>query len=241
MLETYSDFSLYLEKLCSSLNISLTSEMLGRFYEYYHLLIERNKSVNLTAITDPRDVCLKHFFDSLSITAFYDFSRTESIIDIGSGGGFPGIPLKIFFPEKKIVLIDSLNKRVSFLNDTVRDLDLENIYAIHGRAEDLGHDKKFREQFDLAVSRAVSNLSTLSEYCLPFVKIGGSFVAYKSLELDNELDSSSNAIKSLGGKLKKPLYFDLDDYHRSFAIIEKIDATSTKYPRKAGTPLKKPL
>jgi len=241
MIETISDFSAYLDKLCSNLNISLTSEMLDLFYEYYNLLIEKNKSVNLTAITKPEDVCLKHFFDSLSLTAFYDFTNTESIIDVGSGGGFPGIPLKIFFPEKKIVLIDSLNKRVSFLNDTIRQLDLKNIIAVHGRAEDLGHDKNYREQFDLAVSRAVSNLSTLSEYCLPFVKVGGSFVAYKSLELDNELDSSFNAIKSLGGILKKPIYFDLDDYHRSFALIKKIESTSLKYPRKAGTPLKKPL
>ncbi len=237
------EFIEYLNQLLKRFDLTITDIQANKFYDYYNLLVETNKVMNLTNITEPHDVCLKHFVDSLSIIKYFDMSNIESIIDVGTGAGFPGIPLKIFFPEKKILLLDSLNKRIKFLNNVIDTLGLENIDTLHSRAEDGAHNKLYREKFDLCVSRAVANLSTLSEYCLPFVRKDGYFVSYKSVELENETLSAKNALKILGGSDAECVYFDLDDldYHRSFAIIHKENVTKKKYPRKAGTPSKEPL
>ena len=238
-----NEFISYLNSLLEKFDISLTENQEYQFYVYYNMLVEKNKVMNLTNITEPKDVALKHFADSISLIHYFDFSKIESIIDVGTGAGFPGIPLKIMFPEKKILLLDSLNKRIKFLNEVIDSLCLENIETIHSRAEDAAHNKLYSEKFDLCVSRAVANLSTLSEYCLPFVRKNGYFVSYKSVELTNEAVSAENALKILGGSKPECIYFDLDDYdyHRSFAIIHKLDNTKMKYPRKAGTPSKEPL
>jgi 16S rRNA (guanine527-N7)-methyltransferase len=238
-----NEFISYLNSLLEKFDISLTENQEYQFYVYYNMLVEKNKVMNLTNITEPKDVALKHFADSISLIHYFDFSKIESIIDVGTGAGFPGIPLKIMFPEKKILLLDSLNKRIKFLNEVIDSLCLENIETVHSRAEDAAHNKLYREKFDLCVSRAVANLSTLSEYCLPFVRKNGYFVSYKSVELINEAVSAENALKILGGSKPECIYFDLDDYdyHRSFAIIHKLDNTKKKYPRKAGTPSKEPL
>lgn len=199
--------------------------------------------MNLTAITEYEEVVEKHFIDSLSIINAMDFSEIFNIIDIGTGAGFPGIPLKIAFPDINITLLDSLNKRVKFLNEVIEQLGLNNINAIHGRAEDYAKQKEYREQYDLCVSRAVANLSTLSEYCLPYVKINGLFIPYKSGDIDVELEKSEHAVSILGGVVSDVIRFQLPgtDIGRSFVKIKKIKSTGKKYPRKAGLPSKEPL
>lgn len=199
--------------------------------------------MNLTAITEYEEVVEKHFIDSLSIINAVDFSEIFNIIDIGTGAGFPGIPLKIAFPDINITLLDSLNKRVKFLNEVIEQLGLNNINAIHGRAEDYAKQKEYREQYDLCVSRAVANLSTLSEYCLPYVKINGLFIPYKSGDIDVELEKSEHAVSILGGVVSDVIRFQLPgtDIGRSFVKIKKIKSTGKKYPRKAGLPSKEPL
>lgn len=243
MINSKNEFIEYLESLLSRFEIEITSEQADQFYEYFNLLVETNKVMNLTNIVEPEDVALKHFVDSISLAHYFDMSKIDSIIDVGTGAGFPGIPLKIFYPDKKVLLLDSLNKRIKFLNNVIDALHLDNIETIHSRAEDAAHNKLYREKFDLCVSRAVANLSTLSEYCLPFVKKDGYFVSYKSVELEKEAISAENALKTLGGSKPECVYFDLNDldYHRSFAIIHKDDFTKKKYPRKAGIPSKEPL
>ena len=183
--------------------ITLTERQREQFDRYYELLVERNKVMNLTGITDYDEVNLKHFTDSLTIVRLKDMSKISTLIDVGTGAGFPGIPIKIAFPHIEIVLLDSLNKRLKFLDDVIRELDLEEIRTLHGRAEDYAKKAEYMEKFDLCVSRAVANLSTLSEYCLPFVKKGGSFVSYKSGEADEEIKTSENAVNILGGKIEK--------------------------------------
>lgn len=238
-----NEFVSYLNNLLTRFDITLSERQENQFFDYYNMLVETNKVMNLTSITEPKEVALKHFADSVSLLHYFDFSKVESIIDIGTGAGFPGIPLKIMFPEKKILLLDSLNKRIKFLNNVIETLGLENIDTVHSRAEDAAHNKLYRESYDLCVSRAVANLSTLSEYCLPFVKKGGYFIPYKSVELENEAPAAKNALKILGGSEPECIYFDIEelDYHRSFAIINKLDSTKKKYPRKAGIPSKEPL
>ena len=228
-------------KQLQNINIELTNEQLDQFIRYYELLIEKNKVMNLTAITDFDEVIEKHFIDSLNLCRFIDLKADYSLIDVGTGAGFPGIPLKIVFPNLKITLADSLNKRILFLDDVIRQLQLENIDTVHGRAEDLAHNVEFREKYDLVVSRAVANLSTLCEYSLPFIKIGGRFVSYKSGECDDEITNAKSAIFLLGGKLNCVEKFELGDAGRACVIIDKINGTSKKYPRKAGLPSKKPL
>ncbi len=233
----------------SSLGIELTDVQLEQFNTFYELLIQWNEVMNLTAITDFDEVCKLHFVDSVSVNRYFDFSKSEySVIDIGTGAGFPGIPLKIVFPELNITLFDSLNKRINFLNEVIEKCDLNkqgSIQTLHGRAEDFASAKNgsLREYFDIAVSRAVANMSTLSEYCLPYVKVGGKFIAYKSEKASEELQKAKGAIHLLGGKLSSVDEFTLpdSDINRTICIVDKVEPTSKKYPRKAGTPSKQPL
>ena len=229
------------KKGLSDLNIDLTEKQIEQFLKYYEILVETNKVMNLTAITEFDEVIEKHFLDSLSLVRVFDLNRNVKILDLGTGAGFPGIPLKIAFPEIDIVLADSLNKRVKFLNEVVETLQLKQVETVHGRAEELAKNKKYREQFDLCTSRAVANLSSLSEYCIPFVKEGGRFISYKSGEIEEEVDQAKRAIHVLGGKLDRVYKFDLHEQKRSFVIIEKVKKTPAVYPRKAGTPTKEPL
>lgn len=226
----------------AQLNIDISNEQLDLFERYYELLISWNEKINLTAITDKQDVYIKHFADSISVLKYIDLAK-KSIIDIGTGGGFPGIPIKIMCPDSKILLLDSLAKRVGFLNEVISSLGLNDISAIHGRAEDIAFEDDHREKYDIAVSRAVANLSTLSEYCLPFVNINGVFISYKSGNIDDELSGADKAINVLGGKTGSVEKFILPgtDYDRSLVFINKVKKTEKKYPRKAGTPQKKPL
>lgn len=233
----FDNFIKELEKL----SITLSEQQLEQFRMYYEMLVEKNKVMNLTAITEWDEVLEKHFLDSVSLIRAVDVRQNLSVMDMGTGAGFPGIPLKIVFPSLEITLADSLNKRVLFLQEVIDALKLEGIQAVHGRAEDLARDKKYREQYDLCVSRAVANLSTLSEYCLPFVRIGGRFVSYKSGECEEEVASSKSAVFLLGGKTKEVVKFELGESGRSFIVIEKVKGTAKTYPRKAGTPSKKPL
>ena len=233
----------------SVLNLSLSEEQLNKFVLYYELLIEWNNKINLTAITDIDVVFKKHFIDSLSFIKAFNLSESLflknviSLIDVGTGAGFPGLVLKIAFPGLKITLLDSLSKRVNFLNDVIDRLDLNNITAVHSRAEDFAKLSDYREQFDFCVSRAVANLSTLSEYCIPFVKKDGYFVSYKSYKSDEELSSASKAIHILGGEVEREVDFYLpsSDIYRDLIVIKKVLSTPKKYPRKAGLPSKEPL
>lgn len=227
----------------SELGITLTSIQKQQFNQYYELLIEWNKVMNLTGITDYDEVNEKHFIDSISLVKAINLNKVKTVIDIGTGAGFPGIPLKIVFPHLKIILLDSLNKRINFLNHVIHQLGLTDITAIHGRAEDYAKQKQYREQFDLCVSRAVANLTTLSEYCIPYVKVGGMFIPYKSGEIDEEVQQSEKAIYLLGGKTEQIIKFQLpgSEISRSFTKIKKIKNTSGKYPRKAGLPAKEPI
>lgn len=233
----FDSFIKELEKI----SVQLTEEQLKQFRLYYELLVEKNKVMNLTGITEWDEVLEKHFLDSISLIRVCNLRQPLSVMDMGTGAGFPGIPLKIAFPNLKITLADSLNKRVLFLQEVIDSLGLTEIEAVHGRAEDLAQDKKYRESYDLAVSRAVANLSTLSEYCLPFVKIGGQFISYKSGEIEQEANDSKSAIFLMGGKLNDIVKFELGESGRSFIVIDKVNGTPKTYPRKAGTPAKKPL
>jgi len=224
-----------------NLKLELTEKQIEQFLKYYEMLIEKNKVMNLTAITEYDEVIEKHFLDSISLCQVYDLSKSVKILDMGTGAGFPGVPLKIAFPKIEITLADSLNKRIKFLDEVVEELGLEKVTTVHARAEELARNKEQRESYDLVVSRAVANLSTLGEYCIPFVKMGGIFISYKSGEVDEEVNVASKAIKILGGQIKEVYKFDLSDQKRSFVTIEKIKTTPKTYPRKAGTPSKEPL
>lgn len=223
--------------------ITLSDRQKEQFDRYYELMIEKNRVMNLTGITDYDEVCLKHFTDSLTIVRIKNMDQVNSLIDIGTGAGFPGIPIKIVFPHIEVVLLDSLNKRLKFLDEVIEQLSLEKITTLHGRAEDYAKKKEYREQFDLSVSRAVANLSTLSEYCLPFVKQGGSFISYKSADSDDEIQQAEKAVKILGGDICKVDKFRLPESEigRSLVEIKKIKSTPGKYPRKVGVPGKEPL
>lgn len=231
------------ESKLNELGITLTDQQKQQFVKFYELLVEWNKVMNLTGITECEEVNEKHFVDSLSIVKAIDISKVETIIDVGTGAGFPGIPLKIAFPHLKVVLLDSLNKRIKFLDTVIDELGLVDIKTIHGRAEDFAKQSDYREQFDLCVSRAVANLATLSEYCIPYVKKGGLFVPYKSGEIEEEIDQSKKAVHVLGGKIEDVVKFRLPgtEIGRSFVIIRKLQNTARKYPRKAGLPSKEPI
>ena len=231
------------QKDLEAFGIFLTDGQLGQFLRYYEMLVEWNGRMNLTAITEYQDVLKKHFVDSLSLTKVYDLRQNSSIIDVGTGAGFPGLALKIAFPGLKVTLLDSLNKRIQFLDAVIGELGIQGVETVHGRAEDFAKPGKLRESFDLCMSRAVANLSTLSEYCLPFVKKGGLFVAYKSEKAASEIEEAEKAISLLGGRIKERAEFTLpdSDIYRSLFVIEKTKATPGKYPRKAGLPSKEPL
>lgn len=233
----------YMAEVLSDWNITMTEEQKIKFATYYDMLVEKNKVMNLTAITEFDEVVEKHFLDSISLTKVMDLHTDKKVLDLGTGAGFPGIPLKIMFPELKIILADSLNKRILFLNEVIAALHLKDIVAVHARAEELARNKDFRETFDLCVSRAVANLSTLSEYCLPFINTSGKFVSYKSGEVDSEVTDAKKAVFLLGGEVEEVVKFDLpnSDIHRSFVVIKKTHPTPKAYPRKAGTPSKSPL
>ncbi len=227
----------------SDLGLSLSEEQFMQFIKYYELLVEKNRVMNLTAITDFNEVVQKHFLDSLSLVKVLDMGRIEKILDMGTGAGFPGIPIKIAFPDCSVTLIDSVNKKIEFIKEASAEIGLHNIEAVHGRVEDLGHAPAYREQYDLVVSRAVAALPALAEYCLPFVKIGGDFLSYKSVKVDEELSAGKKAIQVLGGKLERDVRFQLPgtDMERAFLLIKKEKPCPKKYPRKAGTPTKTPI
>lgn len=232
-----------IEERIRSLDLDISAVQVRQFYDYYELLVKWNQFMNLTAITDFEDVVQKHFVDSLSITGEKKLQDVDNLIDVGTGAGFPGIPLKIMFPELKITLLDSLRKRVDFLNEVIDRLHLKQMETIHGRAEDYAKPGKKREMYDLCVSRAVANLSTLSEYCLPFVKIGGEFISYKSGEITEEMKEAKSAVFLLGGRIRGCRNFELPgtEIHRTLVCIEKVSGCPKKYPRKAGTAAKNPL
>ena len=232
-----------LQKGAESFGIQLTKQQVDQFFEYYRLLVQWNEFMNLTAITEMEEVMEKHFVDSLALSKAAEVGNIETLIDVGTGAGFPGIPLKIAYPHLRVVLLDSLNKRVKFLSTVIETLGLTNIQAVHGRAEDAARQKDYREQFDAAVSRAVANMASLSEYCLPFIKVGGVFVPYKSGNIEEELKDAGKAVKTLGGTIRRVEKFQLPDtdIERSLVLIEKTERTDKRYPRKAGLPSKEPI
>lgn len=232
-----------LQKGAESFGIQLTNQQVDQFFEYYRLLVQWNEFMNLTAITEMEEVMEKHFVDSLALSKAAEVGNIETLIDVGTGAGFPGIPLKIAYPHLRVVLLDSLNKRVKFLSTVIETLGLTNIQAVHGRAEDAARQKDYREQFDAAVSRAVANMASLSEYCLPFVKVGGVFVPYKSGNIEEELKDAGKAVKTLGGTIRRVEKFQLPDtdIERSLVLIKKTERTDKRYPRKAGLPSKEPI
>lgn len=233
----------FFERTMSSFSIPLDKKQLCQFLTYYEILSEWNSFMNLTAITDFSEVVRKHFIDSLLVLKYLNFHKEMSLIDVGTGAGFPGIPLKIMLPDLQVTLLDSLKKRIVFLEEVIERLELTGIEAIHGRAEDFAKSGRLREKYDFCVSRAVANLSTLSEYCIPFVKIGGIFVSYKSEKVVQELESAKKAITLLGGTVKEKadLVLPGSDEKRSLLLIEKRKKTPVKFPRKAGIPAKEPL
>ena len=237
----YNVFQEKLKKECEKMQIDIKESQIEKFYIYMNLLLEWNQKINLTAITDCDEIIIKHFIDSLTICKY--LKKDSSVVDVGTGAGFPGIPLKIIREDLNIILVDSLNKRIRFLEEIIKKLELENIKAIHSRAEEFGRNIKYREKFDYATSRAVANLSTLSEYLIPLVKIKGKVISMKGSTIDEELEESKKAINVLGGKVLEIDEFNLpfSDIKRNVVIIEKIKNTPNKYPRKAGTPAKEPI
>ena len=223
------------------INIVFTEEQLQKFYQYMNLLIEWNEKINLTAIVEPKEIILKHFIDSLTIIKYIE--PNKSVIDIGTGAGFPGIPVKIMREDLDITLLDSLNKRIHFLNEVIQKLELKNITAVHARIEEYAKNKQYREKFDVATSRAVANLTTLSEYMLPMVALKGMAICMKGSEISEEISKSKNSIKILGGEIVHIEEFTLpkSDYKRNLIMIEKTKQTPSKYPRKPGIPSKEPL
>lgn len=233
-------FKILLEK-AKKIDIELNRKQIEQFYIYMNLLIEWNKKINLTAIIEPTEIILKHFIDSLTIAKY--IKNKERLVDVGTGAGFPGIPLKILNDSLEIVLVDSLNKRINFLNDVIEKLELKNIETVHARVEEFARNKKYREGFDIATSRAVANMTTLSEYMVPLLKIGGKAICMKGIDINDEVEDSKKAIRVLGGKVEKIDSFNLPgkDMGRSIVIISKIFTTPVQFPRKAGMPGKEPI
>lgn len=232
----------YIKSAVKKLHINLSDEQADAFVKYYEMLVLWNKKINLTSITDFHEVVLKHFVDSLSIVYIFDMNTDAALVDMGTGAGFPGIPLKIAFPRLKVTLVDSLSKRINFLNHVINELNLKDITAIHARAEEYGNSK-YRETFDLCVTRAVSNLSVISEYCLPLIKCGGYFIPYKANNVEEEIFKYEMAVEEFGGAIDDVAIFDLPDSEltRSLILIYKDTSTPKKYPRKNGIPIKRPI
>jgi 16S rRNA (guanine527-N7)-methyltransferase len=223
--------------------ITLTSAQLDQFEKYFETLVEWNEKMNLTAITDKAEVYLKHFYDSITASFYFDFTKPFHLCDVGAGAGFPSIPLKIVYPHIEVTIVDSLNKRISFLNHLAKELNLENVHFIHDRAETFGVNPEFRENFDVVTARAVARMSVLSEFCLPLVKVGGHFIAMKAAHAKDELGMGQKAITTLGGRLEEMFTFTLpmEESERNILIIKKEKQTPKKYPRKPGTPGKTPI
>ena len=231
------------EKDCKALGVTLSDEQIQQFLKYYEMLVEWTEVMNLTAITEYDEVMKKHFVDSISLCKAYDVTQNKTVIDVGTGAGFPGLALKIAFPDLQMTLLDSLNKRINFLNEVCNLCNLSNVITIHGRAEEISRKEEYREKFDYVVSRAVANMSTLLEYCTPFLKVGGQFISYKSGKVEEELSGAQNAMKILGCKLNISIDFQLPntDMDRKFVIYDKINKCAKKYPRQGGKPRKEPL
>ncbi|CAH1849876.1 Ribosomal RNA small subunit methyltransferase G [Convivina praedatoris] len=225
-------------------DIYLNEQQENQFERYFELLVETNRLYNLTAITERDDVYLKHFYDSLTLAIYVrDLSRNDiSLVDVGAGAGFPSLPLKILFPNLNVTMIEALNKRVSFLKNVIRELNLDGVSVIHGRAEDLAHDKNYREKFDYATARAVARTSVLAEYTLPFVRLNGKLLVMKGSAADDELADGKRALTLLGGRLDEQFDFELfNNDARVIQVVEKMNETPRKYPRQAGIPSRKPL
>ena len=237
----YEEFKQKLQEESNKIRIKIGEKESRTFYDFMKILLEENEKVNLTAITEENEIIIKHFIDSLTINKY--LINANKILDLGTGAGFPGIPLKIVNKDKEFVLVDSLNKRIEFLNKVKEKCELENLELIHSRAEDLAKNKNYREKFDVVTSRAVANLRTLAEYLLPFVKKEGICICMKGPNVDNELEEAKNSINILGGKIEKieKIFLKENDMERNILIIRKIQNTPNKYPRKAGIPTKLPL
>ena len=235
------DFEKEIMEYVEELGIKLSKEQAEMFFDYMNLLLEWNEKINLTAITEEKEVIVKHFVDSLTIAKY--IPEGASLVDVGTGAGFPGIPLKIIRDDLKITLLDSLQKRINFLDVVIKELNLKNVETIHARVEEFGKNSKYRESFEVATSRAVANLSTLTEYLLPLVKVGGIAVCMKGSSIEEELETSKKAINVLGGKVSNVFEFDLPktDIKRNVVIVDKINKTPSKYPRKPGMPSKEPI
>lgn len=227
--------------ICAAHHVNISESEAEKLLVYYHMLVEKNKVMNLTSITEFEEFMVKHIVDSLVLGKYVDMEPVSSMIDVGTGAGFPGLPLSIVYPQKKTLLLDSLAKRIGFLDEVIHNLELKNVETVHSRSEDLAKNRLYRESFDLAVARAVASLNVLSEYCLPYVKVGGMFVAYKSGNVAEEVEASGKAVKVLGGKIEAVHSFDIDGMGRSLVVIRKIGHTPGKYPRKAGTPKNSPI
>ena len=237
----YEEFKMLLFQYAKNLEIVLSENQVKKFYEYMLLLLEWNERINLTSITDEKNIVLKHFVDSITICKY--IPKNAKLLDVGTGAGFPGIPAKIVRDDIEGVLLDSLNKRILFLDDVIDKLDMKNIQAVHGRAEEFGRNKDFRQSFDVVTSRAVANMAVLSEYLIPFSKLGGKCVIMKGSDFEEELNNSKKAIKVLGGKINSVDEFVLpaSDMKRTIVVVDKVGDTPKQYPRKAGTPAKKPI
>ena len=232
-----------MKRASDDVSMEFNEEKYNKFIKYMNLVIEWNEKINLTAITEEEEFIKKHFIDCIKVFKSDEIKEANSIIDVGTGAGFPGIPIAIMDETKSVCLLDSLNKRVNFLNTVINELELKNVYTIHSRAEDGARDPKLREKFDVAVSRAVANMAVLSEFCIPYVKVSGNFIALKGPAIEEELSNSKNAIGTLGGKLKNVIELEIEDtdLKHNIVVVNKIKACSMSYPRKAGIVTKKPL
>lgn len=235
------DFSSNLSSNANKLNIGVTDEQIQKFYKYMEMMLEWNEKINLTAITEPSEVILKHFVDSITINKH--IKNNSKMIDVGTGAGFPGIPMSIIREDIDVTLMDSLNKRIKFLDEVIKENNLNNVKTIHSRAEELANNSKYREMYDIATSRAVASLNVLLEYMLPFVKVGGYCICMKGSNVENEIKEAKKALEVLKGEIVEVENFNLPDtdYGRNIIVIKKVGNTPKKYPRKPGTPAKEPL
>lgn len=230
-----------LKRAFGQLGIPQEEEIVRQFEQYMEGILQWNEKINLTAIKDREEFIIKHFVDSLLCCNFPEYVGAESVVDMGTGAGFPGVPLAIISPEKEFVLADSLKKRLKVIDELTYSMNIDNVMTVHGRAEELAKNKAYREKFDICVSRAVANMTVLAEYCLPFVRVGGYLLAYKGPDGEKEAEAAKKALKVLGGKIKRIESVNLVDFDHNIVVIEKIKETPAKYPRKAGTPAKEPI